>query len=135
MMENTKIYIYVRHNIFMKIEVPHTLPNADFRKLVKLSRDKDFKKQIYENQEQRKIDWPEYNKSQINQVKETLKFIRDIVNSSYSPAVRSNATNPKDLAKTILLSEFLGFAERESEGWVEILGLLLESMIKLMTGF
>ena len=58
------------------------LPNEDFRKLVKSTRDPDFKKEIYEAQEQRKIDWPAYNLSQIKQVKETLKFIREKVNSS-----------------------------------------------------
>ena len=98
------------------------LPNVEFRKLVKSTRDPKFKKEIYDAQEQRKIDWPAYNLSQIKQVKETLNFIREIVNSSYLPKVRSNATNPKYLAKAILLSEFIHSPERESEGWVEILG-------------
>lgn len=98
------------------------LPNQDFRKLVKSTRDPKFKKEIYKAQEQRKIDWPAYNLSQIKQVKETLDFIREIVNSSYIPIVRSNATNPKLLAKAILLSEMIQSPERESEGWTEILG-------------
>jgi transposase len=98
------------------------LPNEDFRKLVKSTRDPEFKKEIYEAQEQRKIDWPAYNLSQIKQVKETLNFIREIVNNSYAPKVRSNATNPRDLAKAILISEMIQSPERESEGWVEILG-------------
>ena len=98
------------------------LPNVQFRKLVRSTRDPVFKKEIYEAQEQRKIVWPAYNLSQIKQVKETLNFIREIVNSSCSPKVRSNATNPKDLAKAILLSEFLQSSEREAEGWTEILG-------------
>lgn len=41
------------------------LPNKEFKKLVKLSRDKEFKKKIYKAQEPRKIDWPAYNISQI----------------------------------------------------------------------
>jgi transposase len=98
------------------------LPNEDFRKLVKSSRDPVFKKGIYEAQEQRSINWPAYNLSQIKQVKETLKFVREIVNSSYCPKVRKNATNPRLLVKAILLSEFIQSPERESEGWVEILG-------------
>ena len=81
----------------MELEVPKHLPNVEFRKLVKSTRDPDFKKEIYEAQEQREINWPAYNLSQIKQVKETLKFIREIVNSSFSPSVRSNATNPKSL--------------------------------------
>ncbi len=98
------------------------LPNEDFRRLVKSTRDTDFKKEIYQNQEQRKIDWPAYNISQIKQVKETLNFIRESVNHSYCPRVRKNATNPKYLAKAILISEFIQSPERESEGWTEILG-------------
>lgn len=98
------------------------LPNQDFRKLVKATRDPDFKKEIYEAQEPRKIDWPAYNLSQIKQVKETLNFIKEAVNLSYCPKVRSNATNPRLLAKAILISEMIQSPERESEGWVEILG-------------
>lgn len=98
------------------------LPNVEFRKLVKSTRDPEFKKEIYEAQEQREIDWPAYNLSQIKQVKETLKFIREIVNSSYAPKVRSNATNPRALAKAVLISEMIQSPERESEGWIEILG-------------
>ncbi len=98
------------------------LPNKEFRKLVKSTRDPKFKKEIYEAQEQREINWNAYTLSQIKQVKETLTFIRDMVNSSYAPEVRSNATNPRMLAKVILLSEFLRRAERQSEGWTEVLG-------------
>ena len=67
----------------MELEVPKQLPNVDFRKLVKSTRDPDFKKEIYGVQEQRKIDWPAYNLSQVKQVKETLNFIRESVNFSY----------------------------------------------------
>jgi len=94
----------------------------DFQKLVKSTRDPVFKREIYEAQEQRKVDWSAYNLSQIKQVKETLNFIREIVNQSYTPKVRSNATNPRDLAKAILVAEMIQSPERESEGWTEILG-------------
>lgn len=106
----------------MELEVPKQLPNVDFRKLVKSTRDPDFKKEIYGVQEQRKIDWPAYNLSQVKQVKETLNFIRESVNFSYCSNVRSNATNPRILAKAILLTEMIQSPERESEGWIEILG-------------
>jgi transposase len=97
-------------------------PNQDFRKLVKSTRDPVFKREIYQAQKPRLINWPAYNKSQIKNVKESLEFIRDIVNGAYCPGVRSNATSPKMLAKAILLSELIGCPEREGEGWVEILG-------------
>src|SRR3989344_3035485 len=96
------------------------LPNKDFRKLVKSTRDPEFKKDIYNPQEQRKIDWPAYNLSQIKQVKETLNFIRESINLSYSPEVRNNATNPRYLVKAILISEMIQSPEREAEGWIEI---------------
>ena len=98
------------------------LPNQEFRMLVKATRDPEFKKEVYESQEQREIDWSAYTLSQIKQVKETLLFIREIVNKSYAPEVRSNATHPKLLTKAVLLSEFLQSPKRISEGWVEILG-------------
>ena len=98
------------------------LPNNDFQRLVKSTRDPVFKKEIYEAQELRKIDWSAYNLSQINQVKETLNFIRESVNLSCCQKVRSNATNPKYLAKAILISEMMQSPERESEGWIEVLG-------------
>ena len=94
------------------------LPNDQFRRLVKSTRDPEFKKKIYPPQEQREIDWNAYNLSQIKHVKETLTFIRNIVNFSYAQKVRGNATSPKLLAKAVLLSEFLHSAERQSEGWV-----------------
>ena len=98
------------------------MPNKDFRNRLKSTRDPKFKKKIYEAQEQRKIVWSAYNLSQIKQVKETLNFIRESVNLSYCPKVRSNATSPKLLAKAILLSEMIQSSERESEGWIEIIG-------------
>ena len=51
------------------------LPNKEFRAMVPLLREKDF----YESEEHRKISWPEYNFSQINDAYETLEFIRDSV--------------------------------------------------------
>jgi transposase len=98
------------------------LPNKQFRKLVKATRDSKFKKEIYPEGERRTIDWSAYTISQVRNVKETLVFIRDMVNSSYSRKVRSNATSPKLLAKAVLLSEFMHSAERQSEGWIELLG-------------
>lgn len=97
-------------------------PNQDFRKLVKLTRDPEFKKEIYEPQEQRKINWSAYTISQIKEVEETLNFIRNSVNLFGTIRVRKNATNPKYLAKAILLSEFLHSPERQSEGWIKIFG-------------
>ena len=45
------------------------LPNKEFRQMVPLLREKEF----YEPEEPRKISWPEYNLSQIEDAKETLE--------------------------------------------------------------
>ena len=54
------------------------LPNQEFKKLIPKLREKGF----YKPQEQRPISWPEYNFSQINEIKEALSFIRESVNST-----------------------------------------------------
>ncbi|MDA1197254.1 MAG: hypothetical protein O2779_04805 [Nanoarchaeota archaeon] len=87
------------------------LPNKEFREMVPTLREKGF----YEHQEQRQIQWPEYSLSQIQDAKETIAFIRastetcrtlDLIGKEGRPL-----TDPKDLTKAILLSEFLGKPE------------------------
>lgn len=99
------------------------LPNKEFQQMVPLLRKKGF----YENDEEhRKISWPEYNLSQIDDAKDTLIFIRDSAdNAEYLNIAGKEGrplTNPKDLAKAILICEALGFTEREAEGWLDIIG-------------
>ncbi len=100
-------------------------------------RDPKKKKQFYKAQEQRKISWPEYNLAKINEIKETLMFIRKSVNETHYNMVKRVGrppTNPKDLAKAILFCEAIGLPERQAEGWLEIispfLGLLIDQMIE-----
>ena len=102
------------------------LPNEEFRKMVPLLREKGF----YEYEEKRKISWPEYNESQIEDADETLNFIRDAVDeatnmNSYGKAGRP-LTDPKTLAKAVLACEALGFTERKAQGWMKIIGSFLE---------
>lgn len=98
------------------------LPNEEFRQLVCLMREKDF----YEPEEIRPIDWPKYNLAQIKEAKETLDFIRTKVDEAEAIFLKGKAgkplTNPKALAKAILLCEALGLTERNAQGWLEILG-------------
>ena len=98
------------------------LPNKEFRQMVCLLREEDF----YEHEEPRKIYWPDYNLSQIEEAKETLEFIKNKVDESDSLTIHGKAgkplTNPKSLAKSVLISEALGFTERSSEGWTSIIG-------------
>lgn len=98
------------------------LPNKEFRQMVPLLREKDF----YEHEEPRRISWPEYNLSQIEDAKETLDFIKESVDSCEYLKLNGKAgkplTDPKELAKAVLICEALGFPERIAEGWLDILG-------------
>ena len=98
------------------------LPTKDFQKLVPKLRKKGF----YKHKGPKQISWPEYNSSQIKEAKETFEFIRKAVDSccylEQKNKIGRPLTDPKVLAKAILVCEFLGLTERESEGWLDILG-------------
>ena len=98
------------------------LPNAEFHQLVPLLREKDF----YEPAPERRVDWPAYTQAQIDDAKAALRFIRERVDEAeYLPVPGKTGrplTDPKILAKAILLAELLGSPERPSQGWSSILG-------------
>ena len=99
------------------------LPTKQFQQMVPLLREKGF----YEHEEPRRILWPEYNLSQIREAKETLQFIKEAVDAVHQLNQKGRVgrplTNPKDLAKAILISEFLQLPERQTQGWLDIIGL------------
>jgi len=101
------------------------LPNKQFRAMVPLLREKEF----YEPEEKRPISWPEYNLSQIEDAYETLKFIKDSVDKTECMNTKGKTgrplTDPKSLAKAILLCEELSLTERSAQGWLKILGPFL----------
>ncbi|MBI4017112.1 MAG: transposase [Candidatus Aenigmarchaeota archaeon] len=100
------------------------LPNQEFRQMVPVIREPDF----YEDEEPRPIHWSKYNESQIKSAIETLTFIRDNVDlceHNNKKRVGRPLTDPKMLAKAILICEALGFTERESQEWVKIIGPLV----------
>jgi len=89
---------------------------------VPLLRDKEF----YEAEVPRRISWPEYTQTQIDDICETLAFIRDAIDG-VSPMERKGKvgrplTDPKILAKTILVCEAVCLTERHAQGWIGILG-------------
>ena len=100
------------------------LPNEQFRKLVKFINEtrKDKSKKIYEDKELREIDWIAYNQSQINNVEETLLFIKKSVDKCVNPPrkVGKPLTNPKELAKAILVCESFNLTERKAQGFLEL---------------
>lgn len=99
-------------------------PNEQFRKLVEfinLTR-KDKTKKIYDDKKPREINWSAYTLSQINEAKEVLTFIKESVDKCVNPPIKVGKplTNPKSLAKAILLCEAFGFVERKAQGFLEI---------------
>lgn len=98
------------------------LPNEEFQQMVPLLRDPDF----YEPEINRPIDWSAYTQTQIDDVEETLKFIRDSVDKTNYLMIPGKVgrplTDPKILAKAILLAEYLGSPERPAQGWSGVIG-------------
>ncbi len=93
--------------------------NRAFRKFVPKLRKKGF----YKSQEKRLINWKEYTLSQIKDV-QILDKITLFVDSFSLQEIKSfgrPATNPKDLAKAILVAELLGLPERQAQGWINLL--------------
>lgn len=101
-------------------------PNKQFRKLVEFINEgrEDKSKKIYVDREPRKIDWVAYNLSQINNIKETLKFINKEVDLCDSPPkkVGKPLTDPKLLTKSILVCEAFGLTERNAQGFLSVFG-------------
>jgi len=98
------------------------LPNKEFRAMIPLLREKGF----YQHEEPRNICWQQYNESQIEDLTESLDFIRDAVDETEYMKTKGKRgrplTDPKDLTKAILICELLGSTERRSQGWSKILG-------------
>jgi len=93
--------------------------NREFRRLVPKLRERGF----YKSQEKRRIEWRDYNLSQINEVK-ILDKIRTLVDTFDAKKLKffgRPLTDPKDLAKAILVAELLGLPERQAQGWVNLL--------------
>lgn len=109
-----------------------TLPNKQFRQFVVLLREDE---EFYEDEEPKLIFWSKYTLSQIKDAKETLKFIKDSVDRcdylKLNGKVGKPLTDPKDLAKAILICEALGFPERIAQGWLDILGPFVGMTSKL----
>ncbi len=110
-------------------------PNKQFRKLVKFINEtrEDKSKKIYEDKEPREINWSAYTLSQTNEVKETLLFIKKAVDKCVDPPnkVGKPLTNPKALAKAILICEAFGLTERKAQGFIELWGYFVGIYKKL----
>lgn len=102
------------------------LPHEQFRRLVEFINQsrKDKTKKIYIDKAQREIDWVAYNISQINNSKDAIEFIKSSVDKCLDPPrkVGKPLTNPKELAKAILVCELFGLTERKAQGFLELFG-------------
>jgi len=104
-------------------------PNVKFRQLVVEVRNLKKKKEIYPAQKQRKISWPEYNQSKINDLKSVLLFIKKSVDNVFIDEdfnkIGRPPINSKNLAKAILFCEAVGLPERQAQGWLEMISPFL----------
>lgn len=93
------------------------------QKIVRQMRKKGF---YIPKKEPRKVNWRAYTLNQINDITDTLHFIRDKVDEIHKPLrhrpVGRPAVDAGKLAKAILFAEIFGIPERKAEGWVCLLG-------------
>ena len=79
------------------------LPTKKFQAMVPLLREKGY----YVSQEQKKISWPEYNLNQIQDLKESLVFIRKEVESCECLEYRASVSEYTSLASQADISLLL----------------------------
>lgn len=95
--------------------------SKEFQALVVKMRKKGF----YKSKEPLCLDWHAYNTNQINDVIDSLKFIREQVGKVHVPlhvrSVGRPATDAGNLAKAILFVERYGIDERKAEGWITLM--------------
>jgi hypothetical protein len=93
----------------------------------------------YEPMEKKEIDWSAYDRAQINEVNDMLCLIRDTVDAAWRrlQPVLERDKGPglppipvPDLAKAVLVQQYFGVSNRETEG----LMLLFEEKLSLTRG-
>ena len=97
------------------------LPNTKFRKLVPKLRKKGF----YKPQEKRKINWKKYNLAQTKEAITIFEKINILVDSCKIKRINNLGRKGKDeksLAKIILVCELMQLTERQSQGWISLIG-------------
>ncbi len=108
-----------------------------FNELVKKLKDDDFK---YAEKEEKLRDWSKYDKAQIHEINDMLLIIANFVDESVKRLkIERNPEKgpgrpsypPDDIAKAILMQQYLGMANRSTEGLV----ILFKEKIRLSTTF
>jgi transposase len=105
--------------------MPSKQRGEELRKIIKRIRDGEFK---YEGREPAEINWTQYDQAQIYEMANYLDNIRDLVDESdrrikerIQPKKRGPgrpATNPADIAKTLLLQTYTESSNRVTEGFL-----------------
>jgi transposase len=84
------------------------------------------KKGFYIPKAEQEVDWSAYTTNQINDLIDTLKFIRVEVDKVHQPkehtVVGRPPTDVGELAKSVLFTELIGIPERKAEGWLTLIG-------------
>jgi len=100
-------------------------------------KDNDFK---YDGKEEKLRDWSKYDKAQIHEINDMLLIIADFVDEAVKrlkiekdPEKGPGRPSypPDDIAKAILMQQYLGMANRSSEGLV----ILFKEKMRLRTTF
>jgi transposase len=95
----------------------------NLKNIVSHMREKGF---YIPKKEERKIDWNAYTANQINDIIDSLHFIRDEIDKIHTFKKHSSVGRPPTdegiLAKIILFIELFGIPERKAEGWIIIIG-------------
>ena len=100
-------------------------PNSEFRKLVEYSNEARKNKRIkfYEHKKPKKVNWIAYNNSQIENIKESINFIRKEVDRCKDPPRKvGKPIDAKLYTKAVLVCELFGLTERNAQGFIEIFG-------------
>jgi len=96
--------------------------SKDLQKLVPKLKEKGY----YIPKQQRKIDWSAYTYNQINDIINSLHFIRDEVDKVHKKRIHNSVGRPPidagNLTKAILLAELFGLPERKAEGLIKLIG-------------
>lgn len=97
--------------------------DRELNRLIGNVRDRTFP---YEEREEKPIDWASYTQAQIHEVNDTLILIRGSVDSTAEPPKpRSGKGRTKeyaahDLAKTLLMQQYLGASNRVAQGYAQL---------------
>lgn len=96
--------------------------SKEFQELVVQMRQKGF----YKSREPLPVNWKAYTANQINDIIDTLDFIRSEVDKVHQPKEHVSVGRPPVdagcLAKAILFVETFSIPEKKAEGWIVLLG-------------